>query len=120
MSAMTSELTSLTIVYWTVYSGADHKKHQSSASLAFVRGSHRWPVNFHTKASDAENFSIMMVNIILQTYQISHLCLIIKIHENPLTRDGVVLLVDKPTDKQTSDNENIASDGEGNINQGIY
>ena len=29
----------------TVYSGADQRKHQSSASLAFVRGIHRWPVN---------------------------------------------------------------------------
>ena len=27
------------------YSGADHRKHQSSASLAFVRGIHRGPVN---------------------------------------------------------------------------
>ena len=27
------------------YSGADQRKHQSSASLAFVRGIHRWPVN---------------------------------------------------------------------------
>ena len=34
----------LIIVYWIVYSGADHRKHQSSASLAFVRGIHRWPV----------------------------------------------------------------------------
>ena len=28
-----------------VYSGADQRKHQSSASLAFVRGIHRSPVN---------------------------------------------------------------------------
>ena len=28
-----------------VFSGADQRKHQSSASLAFVRGIHRWPVN---------------------------------------------------------------------------
>ena len=28
-----------------VYSGADQRKHQSSASLAFARGIHRWPVN---------------------------------------------------------------------------
>ena len=35
----------ITIVYWTVYSGADQRKHQSSASLAFVWGSHRGPVN---------------------------------------------------------------------------
>ena len=45
MSAMASQITSLTIVYSTVYPGADQRKHQSSASLAFVRGIHRWPVN---------------------------------------------------------------------------
>ena len=45
MGAMASQITSLTIIYSTVYSGADKKNHQSSASLAFVRGIHRWPVN---------------------------------------------------------------------------
>ena len=45
MGAMAFEITSLTIVYSTVYSGADQSKHQSSALLAFVRGVHRWPVN---------------------------------------------------------------------------
>ena len=45
MGAMASQITSLTIVYLTVYSGADQRKHQSSASLAFVRGIKRWPVN---------------------------------------------------------------------------
>ena len=45
MGAMASQITSLTIVYSTVYSGADQRKHQSSASLAFVRGIHRWLVN---------------------------------------------------------------------------
>ena len=45
MSSMASQITSLTIVYSTVYSRADQRKHQSSASLAFVRGIHRWPVN---------------------------------------------------------------------------
>ena len=44
MSAMGSQITSFTIVYSTDYSGADASKHQSSASLAFVRGIHRWPV----------------------------------------------------------------------------
>ena len=47
-----SQTTSLTIVYSIVYSDADQRKHQSSASLAFVRGIHRgsensphkWPV----------------------------------------------------------------------------
>ena len=45
MSAMASQITGVTIVYSTVCSGAYQKKHQSSASLAFVRGLHRWPVN---------------------------------------------------------------------------
>ena len=45
MSAMASQINSLTIVYSTVYSGVDQRKHQSSASLAFVRGIHWWPVN---------------------------------------------------------------------------
>ena len=45
MGAIASKITSLTIVYSTVYSDADQRKHQSSASLAFVRGIHRWPVN---------------------------------------------------------------------------
>ena len=40
-----SQITSLTIVYSIVYSGADQIKHQSSASLAFVWGIHRRPVN---------------------------------------------------------------------------
>ena len=42
---MASQITSLTIIYWTVYSGADQWKYQSSASLAVVLGIHRWPVN---------------------------------------------------------------------------
>ena len=45
MGRMASQITSLTIAYSTVYSSADQRKHQSSASLAFVRGIHRWPVN---------------------------------------------------------------------------
>ena len=54
-AAMTSQITSLKIVNSTVYLGADQRKHQSSASLACVRGIHRWPVNSYTKARNAEN-----------------------------------------------------------------
>ena len=39
MTTMVSQITSLTIVYSTVYSSADQRKYQSSASLAFVRES---------------------------------------------------------------------------------
>ena len=45
MSAKASQITSLMIVYSAIYSGADQKRHHSSASLAFVRGIHRSPVN---------------------------------------------------------------------------
>ena len=49
----------VSIICSTACSGADQRKHQSSASLAFVRGIHRWPVNpHHKKASDIENVSI--------------------------------------------------------------
>ena len=41
MDAIASQITSLVIVYSAVYSDADQRKHQSSASLAFVRGIHR-------------------------------------------------------------------------------
>ena len=49
MGTMASQITSLTFVYSTFYSGADQRKHQSSASLAFVWGIHRGPVNFPHK-----------------------------------------------------------------------
>ena len=45
MGVIAPQITSLTIVYSTVYSDADQRKYQSSASLAFVRGIHRGPVN---------------------------------------------------------------------------
>ena len=45
MGPIASKITSLTIVYSIVYSDADQRKHQSSASLAFVWGIHRGPVN---------------------------------------------------------------------------
>ena len=45
MNSMASQITSFTIVCSTVYSDADQRIHQRSASLAFVQGIHRWPVN---------------------------------------------------------------------------
>ena len=45
MFPMASQIIRLTIVSSNVYSGADQRKHQSSASLTFVLGIHRWPVN---------------------------------------------------------------------------
>ena len=45
MGAMASQITSLTIVYYRLFKAQIQKKHPSSASLAFVMGIHRWPVN---------------------------------------------------------------------------
>ena len=49
MSAVASQITSVPIVWSTVCSGADHRKHQGSASLAFLWVIHWWPVNFPHK-----------------------------------------------------------------------
>ena len=53
MTTVASQITSLTVVYSIVYSDADERKHQSSASLAFVPG--EFPAQM---ASNAENVSI--------------------------------------------------------------
>ena len=49
MTILAYQITSLTVVYSIVYSGVNQRKHQSSASLAFVREIHRGPVNFPHK-----------------------------------------------------------------------
>ena len=58
MGMISSQITSLTIVYSPIYSGADQRKHQSSASLAFVREfteTGEFPAQM---ASNVENVSI--------------------------------------------------------------
>ena len=45
LSVMVSQTTGVSSVYSTICSGVDQRKHQSSASLFFVRRIHRWPVN---------------------------------------------------------------------------
>ena len=55
MGTIASQITSLTIVYST----ADERKNQSSASLAFVQGIHRGTGEFPAQmANNAENVSI--------------------------------------------------------------
>ena len=59
MGAIASQITSVSIVYSTVCSEADQRKHQSAASLVFVRGIHRYPVNSPHKGPVARKiFSI--------------------------------------------------------------
>ena len=45
MNVIVPQITSVLIVNSTICSGADQRKHQSSVSLAFVRGIHWWPMN---------------------------------------------------------------------------
>ena len=66
MSAMVSQITSASIVYSTVCSGADQRKHQNSASLAFVRGIHQWPVNSSHKGSVTRKCFHLMTSSWLQ------------------------------------------------------
>ena len=58
MIAIASQITSLTIVYSTVYSDTDQRKHQSSASLAFLGKSTMTDEFPAQRASNAENISI--------------------------------------------------------------
>ena len=63
MSAMASQIIDVSIVCSTVSSGTDHRKHQSSPSLDFVRGTtgHKWippPPPPPPKGSNADNASI--------------------------------------------------------------
>ena len=59
IAAMASQITSLAITYPTVCSGAVQRKLQRSASLAFVRGIHGWPVNSPHKVQLREKCFIM-------------------------------------------------------------
>ena len=72
ISAMASQITSLTIVYSTIYSGASQRKHQSFASLAFVRGIHRWPVNSPHKGPVTRK--MFPFGDAIMTIQCAHVC----------------------------------------------
>ena len=64
----------VSIVYSNVCSGADQRKHQRSASLAFVRGIHRWPVNFPRKGPVTRKmFPFNGVSMIILTNTIVYL-----------------------------------------------
>ena len=79
MGVIASQFTSLTIVFSTVYSDADQRKHQSSASLALVRRIHQGPVNFpHKWPVTRKVFPCTEKAIILLEY--SHLPLISFLH----------------------------------------
>ena len=87
MSALASQITSRTIVYSTVYSGADQRKHQSSASLAFVRGIHQWPAQ---RVCNTENVSIWW------RHNVSTICMVICLGHECLLCAGQKILKREP------------------------
>ena len=79
MSTMASQITSLTFIHSTVYSDADQRKHQSSVSLAFVRGIHRWPMNSLHKGLVTRKCSHLMTSS-YEVFFVSVVCLIYILH----------------------------------------
>ena len=55
MSMMASQITDVSTVCSTICSGANQRKYQSSASLALVRGIHRWPLDSPHKKGHASD-----------------------------------------------------------------
>ena len=91
MTTMASQFTSLKIVYSIVYSDAEQRKHQSSASLAFLRGIHRESVNSPHKGPVTRKMfpfdDVIMLNILsillsnLLAFINTH-CVLIKCNRN--------------------------------------
>ena len=88
-SLFPSQITNITIVYSTVYSVADQRKHQSSASLAFVRGIHRWPVNSPHKGPVTQKMFPFDGVIMILGYLLYSLVYVIRVYYRYLkTRDS--------------------------------
>ena len=86
MTTMASQITSLTVVYSTIYSDADQSKHQSSASLAFVWGIHRGPVNSPHKWPVKRKMYPVDDVIMFRVPLFSYRCTLT--HEKPVQRDN--------------------------------
>ena len=89
MTTMAFQITSLTVVYSTVYSDADQRKHQSSASLAFVWGIHRDRWIPRTKGQlRGKCFHLMTSSCVTQSIRITKtLCVYISSIKSKLSCD---------------------------------
>ena len=74
VTMMATQIISLTIVNSTVYSGADQRNQQSFASLAFVLGIHRWPVNSPHKGPGTRKMFPFYDVIMLSTNRMHIVC----------------------------------------------
>ena len=87
MTMLASQITSLTVVYSIVYSDVNQRKHQSSASLAFVREIHRGPVNFPHKWPVTRKmfpFDDVIMWIVLLTYYCMNIVLPMYLYAAPV------------------------------------
>ena len=115
MTKMASQITSLTVVYSTVYSDADQIKHQSSASLAFVWGIHRdrwiprtkgqlrgkcfhlmtssWERHVHTlyPKKYTHGFVVLCFVVVMQSFIINSHEIFIHIHQGCFAGTGAIV-----------------------------
>ena len=98
MSVMMPQITSLTNVYSTDYSGVNQRKHQSSVSLAFVRGIHQWLMNSPHKGPVTWNMFpfddiIMWTMILMSCHMVKSLQIISRSGTRRLTLWGPYLQI---------------------------
>ena len=109
---MASQITSPTIVYSTVYSGADQRKHHSSASLNIVRGIQQWPMNsphkwpelgiwFHLMTSSWWKRAVRV--LLLSIWYYCMLQINWKLHINVIWKSGVAILVSHNAESASSE-----------------
>ena len=88
MGAMASQITSLTIVYSTVHSGPDERKHQSSALLAICAGNSPVTGEFPAQmASNAENVSIWWRHHVMRRLTVDELIRMVLYCDMTLSQD---------------------------------
>ena len=83
MDTMASQITSLAIFCSTVCLGTGQRKHQSSASLAFVREIHRWPVNSPHKGPVTRK--IFLFDDVIICYYTRQIACVTDLFRSPLT-----------------------------------
>ena len=105
ISPMASQITGVWSVCSTVCSGADQRKYQSSASLAFVRGIHRWPMDSPLKGQQREKCFLLKTS---SWWYESAICYSYCICGNTLHTDTLCHLLNSPLTKSYSTNRSLA------------
>ena len=74
MNAMASQINGPSIVCSIIYSGTDQRKHQNSASLAFLRRIHRWPMNSPHRRPATRKMSSCTNSLLTHLGWVTHIC----------------------------------------------